>query len=137
MEKQLPEGMKKAIETLKKSGSREKCLKKAYDIMTKRFRGCRLKTYTRFFEIFDNNLESLWSKKGFLHCTKMNMLMSILLVESGFFSGKDIQSRWSLVYCISPHQHLEVKTGKGKSVSIDIWGKHYGIKYGDYAHGFN
>jgi len=137
MEKHLPEGMKKAIETLKRSGSREKCLKEAYGIMTKRFRGYRIRTYTRFFELFDNNLEHLWNKKGFLHCTKMNRLMRVLLVGSGFFSGRDIKSRWGLVYYISPHQHLEVAVRKGKSVSIDIWGNHYGIRYGDYAHGFN
>lgn len=132
----LPKDMQVVINKLKKSKNKEDCLKKAYDILSKKYRGYRVKTYTRFFDLFQSDLNKIWAKKDFLHCTTMNYLMRILLVKSGFFKDKDTKIKFSLVWYISPHQYLNVRLNK-KSVNIDLWGKAYGIKFGDYAHGFH
>lgn len=125
-----------AIKKLKKAKSQEDCLRKAYDIVSKNYRGYMFKTYTRIWEIFTYKVSKLWKKSGFMHCTNINKVMKELLVKSGFFKEEGIKKKWTLVYYISPHQYLQVDVN-GKKVNIDIWAKAYGIKFGDYAHGFH
>ena len=54
-----------------------------------------------------------------------------------FFNEDDIKLRKSLSWWISPHQYLEVKISDNKSFNVDPWFRDYGIKFGDYAHGFH
>ncbi|MCK4744707.1 hypothetical protein KAS41_01450 [Candidatus Parcubacteria bacterium] len=135
--KNLHGEIKKAVDEIKKMPNQEKCLQKAYEIMTNRYRGYKFRTYSRLFQIFTFDAQKLWSKTGFIHCHNANYLMRILLVKSGFFKNADIKNKWTLVYYISPHQYLLVKLDNGQYVNIDIWGKVYGIKFGDYARGFH
>ncbi|MBW2991376.1 hypothetical protein KY348_06780 [Candidatus Woesearchaeota archaeon] len=133
----LPKDMQIIVNKLKKSRNKEDCLRKAYDILSKKNRGHRLKTYTCLPELFVCNVNKLWKKKGFMHCTNINYLLRILLVKSGFFKEKDIKSKWTLVWYFSPHQYLKIRLNKNKFVYVDIWAKPYGIKFGEYAHGLN
>lgn len=133
----LPLELDRIIGSLRKSRSKEACLKSAYDILTKKYYGSRIMTYTRFFDLFSWNDDKLWKKSGFLHCTNINYLMRILLVKSGFFKDDDIKLKLTLLWYISPHQYLNIRINGKKSINVDVWGKRYGIKFGEYAHGFS
>lgn len=133
----LPQKMDECVSILKKSTNKETCLRTAYDILANKYHGNRLKTLTRLPELFVRDTDTLWKKKGFLHCTNINLLLEVLLMGSGHFHKKDIRRQWTLLWGVSPHQYLRVNVGKGKWLSVDIWAKTYGIAFGDYAHGFH
>ena len=132
----LPEKMQITVDELKKSSGKEDCLKKVYGIMTRKYRGYRVKTYTRFFEVFKKDIGCFWGREGFLHCTNMNFVMRTLLVKSGFFSEEDLNLKWTQIWYVSPHQFLQVNVD-GKWIDIDIWANTYGVGFGDHASGFN
>lgn len=134
---ELPKEMQDLALELSKSKNQDQCLKKAYDFLTKKYRGYKFKTYTKFFDVFINSVDTLWGKNGFLHCHNLNYLLRILLVASGFFENKDIHNKWTLVWYISPHQYLTVNLKNGKTINIDLWAHAYNIPFGGYAHGFN
>lgn len=134
---EIPAGMQTAIKKFRRLKNKEECLRCAYDILAKKYRGKRWNTYTRFFKLFDTNLERIWNRGGFLHCTTLNYLLRILLVKSGFFKDEDLKLRWSMVWYISLHQYLKVRINPKRVINVDLWGKSYGIKFGDYSHGFH
>jgi hypothetical protein len=129
-------GLENWVKELKSSKNKSECLNKAYGLITSRYRGERINTYLKFWHVF-YNLKKIWKKQGFLHCTNMNYLLRILLIKSGFFKDSDIKTRWSIVWYISPHQYLQIKISNKKHINIDMWGRAYGIKFGDFAHGFH
>ena len=133
--KKLPVDMEFIIEDLRKSKNKRECLTKAYLILTSKYPGSRVKTYVLFHKAFNNDVNKLW-RESFLHCTSTNYLLRILLIKSGLFKDEDIIPKWTLVYYLSPHQYLNIKLDK-KHVNVDLWGKSYGIKFGDYARGFH
>lgn len=135
--KKIPLEMQKVVKKLKKCKSKEECLKLAYGVMTKRYRGYRFTTYLRLGEIFENDVNKLWARRGFLHCNLMNFLLRVLLVKSGWFKEKDIEQNHCLVWYISLHQYLRVAVGGGKKINVDLWNASYGKKFGQYAHGFS
>ena len=134
---ELPTEMELIIEELRKCSSQRECMQKAYDVLTKRYRGCRIETYTLLWHIFIEDITNLWNRTGFLHCHNMNFLMRVFLVKSGHFRNEDIENRWTLVWYKSPHQYLRITLEDGTQTYIDIWGHDHGIKLGDYAHGFH
>lgn len=129
----LPLAIREPIDTLKHCADKQQCLERAYQILAGKYHGDLLKTYTRFWLIFERDLDKLWNRSGFMHCANVNYLLRTLLVKSGFFVEADIRLRWTLVWYFSPHQYLQAKIGD-KWINVDIWGGHYGIKLGDYAH---
>jgi len=134
--KTLPTSLELEVQKLKQCENKEEVLNEAYDLLTKKYRGYRLKTITRIFDLFDINIGTMWSKNGFLHCTNMNYLMKILLLGSLKFSEDDIEFRWTLINYYSPHEYLRVRVKDNEWLDIDLWGKVYGIKFGTHAHGF-
>ena len=133
---QLPDEMRDVIAELKKSSDKEDCLGLAYEILNKKYRGYRVKTYTKFFDIFSKDTAKIWQKNEFLHCTNINYVLRTLLIKSGYFNENEIKIKWALVWYISPHQYLQIKVNN-HWVNIDIWGKIFGIKFGDYSRGFH
>jgi hypothetical protein len=133
----LPKEMSSIVRKLKHSKNKEACLRKAYSILAEKYRGYRFRTYLLIGQAFRSDLNYLWSKRGFMHCTNLNYLMRILLVKSGFFMDADIEQKWTLVWYVSPHQYLRVRTSKNKFVNVDVWNWPYGIGLGDYARGFH
>jgi|SRR5581483_6559750 len=133
----LPAALEAAIVQLKESKDQTDCLQKAYQLLTTKYHGRRVKTYLRIFDLFFADINELWERNGFLHCTNMNYLLRVLLVKSGFFKDEDITARWTLIWYMSPHQYLVVRLATGKNISVDMWSKSYGIALGNYAHGFN
>ena len=132
----LPKSMQEAVDKLKKSKGKEDCLRRAYDIVTKRYNGCTWKTYPLLYRIVRPSLERLWERNGFLHCHHHNFLLRVLLVRSGFFKEDDVKLKWTLKWYISPHQYLRVRLGKDKFVNVDAWAHVYGVGLGDYSCGF-
>jgi hypothetical protein len=135
--KKLPSDLELEIQKLKQYQTKDDVLKATYDLLTKKYRGHRLKTLIRFFDLFKVDVNSLWSKNGFLHCTNMNYLMKILLIGSLKFKEEDIKFRWTLIHFYSPHEYVQVRTDDNKWINIDLWGKAYDIKFGSYAHGLH
>lgn len=131
----LPRDMQIIVSELRESKNKEGCLKKAYDILIKKYTGCRI--YERFFDLFITNIGRLWNKNGGLHCTNLNYLLRVLLVNSGFFKDDDIKPKFTAIRYVSLHQYLKMRLDKDKFVNVDPWGASHGIKFGDYAHGFN
>lgn len=129
--------IQRTLEQLQKISSKEQYLRSVYDIITTRHISGRLGTFLRAHELFSRGAEDLWSRSGFMHCTNQNYLLALLLVKGGYFDESDIRLRWTLVSYLSPHQYLAVKIEANKWVNADCWGRHYGIAYGNYAHGFN
>jgi hypothetical protein len=133
---EIPAIFSEVIDDLKKCATSNECLEKTYDILSHRFHGQHIKTYTRIWELQEKNIEILWKKKGFMHCTNINYLLRFLLVKSGWFEENNIQLKWTFYLYISPHQYAIVTADK-KAIPVDIWAKFIGIRLGDYAHGFH
>lgn len=131
----IPSEMQKIVDELKLSSNKRECLQKTYNILTERFKGGRVKTYTNLAQIFKTNLEYIWSREGFLHCTNLNYLARVFLIKSEFFKEEDLRLRWTQIWLISPHQYLQVKIDNGW-IDIDIWAKSFGIEFGNHAKGF-
>ena len=55
------------IDELKVTGSKEECLRIAYDILTSRFHGKRIKTYLKLHYLFIRDPEKLWKSTDFLN----------------------------------------------------------------------
>ena len=132
----LPEEMRSVIDDLEKSRDKKECLKKVYELLTEKYHGDRMKTYSHFFSVFTKDPGVLWQQSGFLHCTNLNYLARILLVRSGFFAEEDLRLSWTLIWYASPHQYLQVRLDN-TWIDIDLWGRTYGIPFGDHAHGFH
>lgn len=128
--------MQDVINELKKAQSQEECLRMAYKILITKYHGNRIKTITKFFNIFERDIDVLWSKNGFLHCTNINYILKTLLVKSGFFETGDIRTRWTLIWCVSPHQYAQVRINN-KWIDVDVWAHAFGIELGDHAHGLH
>ena len=131
----LSDEMQAIVDDLKKSSNKEECLRHAYEILDKKYRGWRVKTWARVWEVFEKDAEKMWAMEGFLHCTNMNYLLRILLVGSGFFKDEDICLVWTQIWYVSPHQYMKVRI-VGRWVNIDIWAHAYGTQFGRYASGF-
>jgi|GEM_PF-976765 len=134
---ELPQEILDVIDRLKKTGGREECLKKAYDVLTSKYRGYRFRTLLFPHVLFKRDLEKIWSLSGFLYCNQMNYLLRLLLVKSGWFQDEDIELKWTLIWHISLHQYCRVKLSEKKYINVDIWAKAQGFPLGDYAHGFH
>jgi hypothetical protein len=128
--------MQHEADRLRNLPNKEACLRAAYDTLTAKYRGYRGRTYIHILDLFSHDINRLWRKEGFLHCTNLNVLLAILLLESGHFKVADITFHWTTVYGISPHQFTRVRLSGDKLVDIDLWGKAYGVRFGRHAHGF-
>jgi hypothetical protein len=133
----LPEDLLAEIDTLSKLGTKQQVLDAAYTLLTQKYRGYRIKTLTRLPDLFDVDINHMWGKEGFLHCTNLNYLLKIMLIRSGKFTKKDIKFVWTLIYFWSPHEYVRVQLDQDQWVGVDIWAKAYGITFGDHARGLH
>lgn len=129
--------LSEAVQSVAQAVSQEDALRRAYDILTSRYHGERMKTGLLFWRLFEQSPERLWSRTGFLHCTKLNQLLGYLLVQSSWFKPEDVIPRWTFIWFVSPHQYTLVRLHTGTATYVDVWGAAYGIPFGDYAHGFH
>ena len=124
-----------AIDKVKAASSQEEALRVAYQLVSEKFWGKRFATYFLFWKFFEWDVNRLWKRRGFMHCTQQNLLMKTLLVESGWFGKDEVSYGYSLVWHVSPHQYLKVKLN-GEWLAVDTWNKRYGARLGEYASGF-
>lgn len=123
-----------AIKQVREANSQSEALETAFRIITTRYRGYRFHTFLFFWKAFQSNPNHLWQRTGFLHCTHLNYLLRILLVNSGWFSESDIQLKFTNVYFCSIHQYLRVRMGKS-SLALDAWGHVFGVPLGQFWFG--
>ena len=97
-----------AVREVASANGQEEALRQAYDIITGRYPGNRVKTYLLFWRLWEKGVEKLWRRNGFLHCNKMNFLLRELLVKSGQFKPSEVEIKWTLIWWFSPHQYLQV-----------------------------
>jgi hypothetical protein len=133
---ELPEDLRAKIEILKQAKSKEDCLRQAYDFLVEKYHGDRICTFSKIHELFIRDIGKLWTKSGFLHCTNINYILRMMLIESGFFKESNIKEKWTQIWLFSPHQHLDINLDN-KIIHVDVWANRYGIKFGDHAHGFH
>lgn len=115
----------------------EQYARAAYDLITTQYDSYRGKTLTRAHELWSRDLNSLWQRDGFLHCTNQNYLIALLLVHGKLFKTDDIKRRWTFIWFFSPHQYLRVRMPDGTWKNIDAWGRSYNVPFGKPAQGFN
>lgn len=124
-----------AIETVRHARDVQHAVEVALSIITKKYRGYRFHTYILFWKSFEKDPNKLWKREGFLHCTQMNYLLRVLLIQSGWVEESDISLGYSLVWFVSIHQYLIVSID-GKRLALDPWNYHFGCMLGSYASGF-
>lgn len=132
----IPFDMENIIVGLRNLNSQEECLKEVYKVLSEKYRGFRIITYLRILGVFRKDVQFLWRQSGFMHCTNINYLFRVLLVKSGKFNEDDVRIRWTMIWCISPHQYLQVRLND-KWIDVDVWGKSYGVEFGDHSYGFH
>lgn len=132
----FPQAMKVVMQEIVGQSSQKEALRYAYDTLFQKYHGSRLLTVLRLDRFFITDIGTLWKKDGFLHCNHLNYLLRTLLVASGQFTTEDIEAHWTTIWLVSPHQYLAVRLKNGEIITVDLWGKAFGIPFGSYAHGF-
>ena len=101
----LPAGLAEAVEKVKMVQNKKAALGTAYDILTSKYRGYRFMTYLKLWRVWETDLDKIWQRSGFLHCTTINYLLRILLIKSGWFKEDDIRFGFAMIWYISIHQY--------------------------------
>ncbi len=135
--KQVGKEISDEIKHLSQNSSKESFLKGAYDFVTTHHESGRINTILRLFELFATDVQTLWSRKGFMHCTNQNYLLAVLLVSSKVFTESDIKRKWTLIGFISPHQYLKIRIDTDRWIEVDCWARSYDVGFGHHAYGFN
>lgn len=133
VQKRLPKEIQIGCDALRNSPNQEIVLRRAYDLVSGRFRARRSRTYILIHKILSRDAERVWSRTNFLHCTHMNWILKILLVGSGWFKEADVSEHWAFVWYCSPHQYLRVRMHNGHEFAVDPWARTYGVPFGKYA----
>lgn len=124
--KSIPRDFQSKIEELdRKSKTNLIYLKNAYEFLTIRFHGSRVKTLTRFWYAFGDVFRF---KSGFLPCTSLNYLLRIMLIKSGRFKEDDIKLI-IVPFNFIIHQHLKVKVNH-YWINVDPWSRALGVPFG-------
>ena len=124
-----------AIELVRRAPTVEAAMQKALDILSVKFESKRFRTYLLFWKAFEKDPNTLWERKGFLHCTHQNYLFRVLMVKSEKLTDDQITLGFSFVWDISIHQYLII-TVDGKRIAADPWNYDFGATLGKYASGF-
>lgn len=133
----IPVEMESAVAALRDSRNKMECLVRAYQLLSQKYRGYRIRTYVHILDALRSDLREIWRRSGFLHCMPLNYLLKILLVKSGYFRDGDVRFCWTLIWFISPHQYVKVRLAEGQWVDVDLWGRAFGIPFGSHGHGIH
>lgn len=128
----LPKELAEVVSEVKKTKSKREALKKAYSIVTSRYKGDVVPTYTKFHRLFGWDAKSIWKEHGYLHCNKQNYILRLLLVKSGWFKESDLKQKKIMLCGLSPHQYLQVRVD-GAWVDVDCWAAVFGVPIGKHA----
>jgi hypothetical protein len=124
---QLPQSLEAAIEECKiNAQNNSEFLKLAYEYVTQKYTGSRIKTITQWQKAF---ADPYTSSSGFLPCTGQNYLLRTMLIKSGHFTEDDIKVKVvPLNFFI--HQYLLVSVD-GADIAVDPWSHFLGKKIGE------
>ncbi len=134
---ELPTGMVELVERVRSAKNKKQALQTAYEALAGKYRGYKAMTYLKLWRVWETDLDKIWQRSGFLHCTTMNYLLRIILIKSGWFKEEDIRFGYAMIWYISLHQYLKVRVAPNEWIKADLWYHHYGKKLGDYGHGFH
>jgi len=128
----IPRDMQIAIKKInKKNLSDLQFLKKAFELVNKRYTSIPMGFITYPFRLFDKNINSIWRKTGFQPCDNQSYVLKVLLIKSKRFNEKDIKIIFNTYYVFWPHQYLKIKAGN-KWYDVDLWGIDRKIKFGGH-----
>ena len=116
---ELPDELNEAIMRIKEESgnNKEKFIQKSYEYITKNFRVTG--PFVDFPSLFWHKPQHMLENRNRMHCTQLNYLLRLMLVNSGMFDDKDIKQRITTTrLCI--HQYLKVKLN-GKWIDADPW----------------
>jgi len=130
---QLPGELQQIVDDLKDKPPHD-IARGAYDAVTERFGSGRALTYLRLPELLIKDINRIWNKSDFCHCTHQNYLIRLILIKTGRFTENDIRLKLGMVWWWSPHQWLSVRVGDDW-IDIDPWGRSYGVPFGKNGHG--
>jgi len=132
----VPVSWQKEIDSLKVKDRRaNEFLSLAYDYLGQKYlyKGPlffrRFKVFTNFSALFIN-LDDLYRRTGFMHCTQLNFVLRLFLVNSGFFKEEDIKVEHVFLNFFI-HQYLQVKVNN-HWLDVDIFGYSDGLKIGQH-----
>lgn len=139
--KNIPVGWQKEIEFLKnKANNAEEFLFLTYNYLGQKY-SYKSRPFFRRFKIFPNfrtlflGLDELYRRKGFMHCTQLNFLLCLFLINSGFFKEEDIRLKHVFVNFFI-HQYAQVHLNN-KWVDVDIFDYSNGLKIGEHLKTFS
>jgi hypothetical protein len=69
---QISDDIAETCHELKGYEDKLEVLQKAYEIVTTRFEGGRVKTFSKLYDLVSTSTEDLWNRTGFVHCTNQN-----------------------------------------------------------------
>jgi hypothetical protein len=132
----IPVELDRVIKKFSVSGNKEDFLEKAFYYTVNRWDGGREGLILKINRLFDKDFNKTFNKRGYMPCTKYNLLLRIMLLKSGFLKESDIELENTNSWYIVPHQYLKVRLSKGESLNLDPWSYRFGVDYGEYASGF-
>ena len=132
----LPKTIAKITDIVSKEKDKHLALRSAYNLVSEKFPGYRIRMFFRFWIIYSKDLNKLVTY-NYLFCTQVNYILRNVLVKSTWYRDEDIQLKWTLVWYIIPHQYLRIKIKENEYMNIDPWSRRLGIKFGDYLYGFH
>ena len=132
----VPQEISHFIDKHKDINNKEKFLKATFGYVVKKGKGSGLNLFLKFNKLFQNNIDSICNNSGYMHCTTMNYLIRIILINNGLFTEADITLKLTHVSFLVPHQYLAVKITNEKFVDVDPWAYQFGVDFGSHAHGF-
>lgn len=90
---------------------------KAQDFIRQHWHIGRFEVFQHLPLAFRKNIDQIWKRKGYAHCTSINLLYVNLLTHSKFFAPEDIRVKHKL-FNFFIHQYLELKID-GKWIFAD------------------
>lgn len=118
---ELPEDMRRAIARIERSSkSKKEFVKKSYQFLSKRFKGYWFPFFLNPASLFWKDLDYLWRYTGVLVCLNLNYIGAQFLINSKFFTEKDVSMNMTFLHWFSYHKFLTVDIG-GEKVPFDLW----------------
>ena len=104
----------KILELEKKSQNQLSFLQAVYSVVQgkalSQWQHTRFKAAFYLPKLFVNNLAKIWQTNGFVYCNAINFVGFSMLINSKFFTAKDIKARYVFLNFVV-HQYLQVKVG--------------------------
>lgn len=136
---ELPLEMESKIAELEnKSQNQMTFLQGVYDVVLNKtlhqWQHTRFKAAIYVPKLFVDSLTEIWQTNGFIYCNAINFVGFSMLVNSNFFTAKDIKVRYVFLNFVL-HQYLQVKVGEswidfdpaGSGIRNGLLGTHAGL----------